>query len=145
MSKNLAALSYRKGMEDNLFSRYVDLAQEEGSPDEEALKKTAREYLQGDSSVLGAVSSYDFLKDENQGKKVYLCSGTACKMADTQEALKKTLCKTFKEEEIGEMVCLGRCHENSAFTFGQDNYSGLLGEAVTEIVAKGKTAPKDEY
>src|SRR5690606_6052 len=41
-----------------------------------------------------------------------------------QDKLKADLASHFKPEEIGEMACLGRCHENSAFYYNGHNYSG---------------------
>jgi NTE family protein len=50
-------------------------------------------------------------------KKVYVCNGTACVCAGTQEKVIATLKETFDADEIGHMTCLGRCHENAAFHY----------------------------
>src|SRR5690606_34162392 len=50
----------------------------------------------------------------------------------------------FKEEEIGEMCCLGRCHENSAFQISGKNYSGKAIDNLVEI-KKNKIAISDQY
>ena len=55
---------------------------------------------------------------------MYVCNGSACLTAGTQHKLKDQLLTHYSEDEIGEMCCLGRCHENNAFHTGQVNYSG---------------------
>ncbi len=124
MSKNITALSGRKGLTDNLFEKMGNLTEPEGILTKEDAAKLADEYLIGDASVYGASTFYDFTRPSNQGKKVFVCNGSACLCAGTQDALKAELGKHFKAEEIGEMCCLGRCHENSAFHYNGHNYSG---------------------
>jgi NADH-quinone oxidoreductase subunit F len=124
MSKNHSHLSGRQGLDNNLFEAYAKAAEAQGSPSLEDLEKLRDEFLVGKSSVYGAVSFYDFLRPENRGKKVYVCNGSACLTAGTQQKLKDQLLTQYSEEEIGEMCCLGRCHENNAFHTGQVNYSG---------------------
>ena len=124
MSKNHSHLSGRQGLDNNLFEAYAKAAEAQGSPSLEDLEKLRDEFLVGKSSVFGAVSFYDFLRPENRGKKVYVCNGSACLTAGTQHKLKDQLLTHYSEDEIGEMCCLGRCHENNAFHTGQINYSG---------------------
>ena len=124
MSKNHSHLSGRQGLDNNLFEAYAKAAEAQGSPSLEDLEKLRDEFLVGKSSVFGAVSFYDFLRPENRGKKVYVCNGSACLTAGTQHKLKDQLLTHYSEDEIGEMCCLGRCHENKAFHTGQSNYSG---------------------
>ncbi|MCB9038677.1 MAG: NAD(P)H-dependent oxidoreductase subunit E [Lewinellaceae bacterium] len=124
MSRNLTALSARKGLSHNLFERLGELSEKEGAPSGEQLRQLAEEFLMGPANLYGTASFYDFTRPENKGKQVYACNGTACQMAGTQEGLKTELKKHFKEEEIGEMSCLGRCHENAAFQYRGRNYSG---------------------
>ena len=93
MSENLSLLSARKGLKNNLFEELVKKAKPEGTPQPEDLRKLAKEYLMGDANLYGATSFYDFLKLENQGKKVYVCSGSACLLAGTQDELKGELLK----------------------------------------------------
>ena len=124
MSKNISELSGRKGLDKNLFEELSRAAEENGTPDAEALERIRNEFLVGKSTVFGTVSFYDFLKPENQGKKVYVCNGSACLCAGTQADLKNQLLQYFEEKEIGEMCCLGRCHENAAFWYNGRNYSG---------------------
>ncbi len=138
MSKNLSDLSRRKGLSKNLFEELGIAAEKTGTPDIADLEKIREEFLVGKSTVFGAVSFYDFLKPENKGKKVYVCNGSACMTAGTQNDLNKKLSSHFKAEEIGEMCCLGRCHENSAFNVNGLNYSG---NDINEIekIKKGTT------
>ncbi|HFA48510.1 MAG TPA: formate dehydrogenase [Bacteroidetes bacterium] len=124
MSKNITALSGRKGLTDNLFEKMGTLTEPEGILTDGDAKQLAEDYLIGDASVFGAASFYDFTRPENKGKKVYVCNGTACLCAGTQDKLKAELGQHFQPEEIGEMACLGRCHENSAFFYNGHNYSG---------------------
>jgi NADH-quinone oxidoreductase subunit F len=145
MSKNLTALSGRKGLENNLFERIGSLAEWDGAPAKEDLKNLAEEFLMGPASVFGAASFYDFTKPENKGKKVYVCNGTACLMSGAQPKLKSRLLGYFREEEIGEMTCLGRCHENSAFHFKGHNYSSQTAEAIHQIIKEEIYGGFDHY
>ncbi len=88
---------------------------------------------------------YDFLRPENQGKRAYVCNGTACVCAGTQEKVIDALKSEFKEEEIGHMTCLGRCHENSAFHYNGQNFSGNAISNLPEIVGKDNDQNKDKY
>ena len=130
MSNNLSELLGRKGVEESLFDKLGKLAQPDGAPDENTLAKLADEFLIGKANTFGTASFYDFLKSENKGKKVYVCNGTACLCAETQEKVMDTLQAKFKTDEIGHMTCLGRCHENSAFHYQGKNYSG---HAISEL------------
>ncbi|MFY0644978.1 MAG: NAD(P)H-dependent oxidoreductase subunit E [Bacteroidia bacterium] len=145
MSDNLSELSGRKGLENNLFEGLVNKAkQEQGSPSQESLKALADEFLIGDAITYGAATFYDFLKPENKNKEVYMCSGSTCLLAGTQDQLKKDLNTHFKDEEIGHMCCLGRCHENSAFHYKGNNYSAKSVEEIKDIV-ENKTISGDSY
>lgn len=124
MSKNLSELSGRKGLDKNLFEEYGNASAATGTPDLEDLERLREEFLVGKSTVYGAVSFYDFLRPENKGKKVYVCNGSACMTAGTQAKLHSKLQTAYSENEIGEMCCLGRCHENSAFHINGKNFSG---------------------
>ena len=139
MSKNLSYLSGRKGMDDNLFEKLGALSEETGTVAKEDIQQVAREYLMGDANIYGAASFYDFLKPENKNKKVYTCNGSVCKMAGTQDDLKEKLKGSFGDDEIGEMTCLGRCHENHAFQYNNTNYSGSDIDNLDEIVNKAKS------
>lgn len=124
MSKNLSELLGRKGLNNNLFDRLGTLSKEAGTPNLEDMKKLANEFLIGEANVYGTVSFYDFLKEENASKKVYICNGSACMTSGTQDKLRNELLKTYTADQIGEMSCLGRCHENQAYHLDGKNYSG---------------------
>lgn len=145
MSKNITSLSGRDGKEldDSLWDRLQHAAdQEGGSPADATLTAISKDFLIGEAMTYGAASFYDFLNKENQGKKAYVCNGSACLVAGTQQHVHDELRKHFKEEEIGHMCCMGRCHENGSFNVGGLNYSGSaiekVGELVKEVEAKKK-------
>lgn len=144
MSKNLSELSGRKGLRENLFEELGIAATETGTVSKQNIEKLADEFLMGKANVYGAATFYDFLRPENKGKKVYVCNGSSCLTAGTQDKLKDKLHSAFKEEEIGEMCCLGRCHENSSFHCNGHNYSG---NDINEITAikQGKVLLVDKY
>lgn len=146
MSKNLSELSGRKGLENNLFDQLGKLAQTSGTPSKESLEKLAKEFLIGNANTYGTATFYDFLRPENKNKKVYVCNGTACVCAGTQEKVLDKLKKNFKSEEIGHMTCLGRCHENSAFHYKGNNYSGnAIDNIKFEEKANNIPLVKDKY
>ncbi len=145
MPKNLSELSGRKGIVDSLFEKMGQAAVEEGTPSKEELGKLADEFLIGKANTYGAATFYDFMKPENKGKKVYVCNGSACLCAETQDGVKKELKKHFKEEEIGHMTCLGRCHENAAFHLGGYNYSGKAIKEIRSVIAENHKSSRDSY
>ena len=145
MSDNLSELLGRKGIQDNFFNKLGELAKPDGAPSEEAMAELAEEFLVGDANAFGTASFYDFLKPENKGKKVYVCNGTACVCAGTQEKVIETLGDKFSADEIGHMTCLGRCHENSAFHYNGKNYSGAAIGQLAEIIAAENNINQDNY
>jgi NADH-quinone oxidoreductase subunit F len=145
MSENLSALSGRKGLEDNLFEQLVEKSKVEGTPDNEELKALAKKYLMGEAITYGTASFYDFMKKEHEGVKVHVCNGSACLVAGTQDKVKGKLSRHFKDEEVGHMCCLGRCHENSAFNYNDTNYSGDAMNHLEDIVQKSDKDLSDNY
>jgi len=147
MSKNISSLSGRDGKEldDPLWERLQDAAEGSGTPDTKDLTRIADDFLIGEAITYGTSSFYDFLKKENQGKKVYICNGSACLVAGTQEKVHHELGRHFKAEEIGHMCCLGRCHENSAFNVGGLNYSGKAIDHLDEITSGKKRDGMDAH
>ncbi len=145
MSNNLSELLGRKGVEDGFFNKLGELAKPDGAPSDEAMEKLAEEFLIGKANAYGTASFYDFLKPENKGKKVYVCNGTACVCAGTQEKVIETLKETFDADEIGHMTCLGRCHENSAFHYKGKNYSGTSAENLKTILTSENDLNQDSY
>lgn len=144
MSTNLSELSGRKGLKENLFDKLGNLAQETGTPSKEDLEQLAEEFLIGNANTYGTATFYDFTKPENQGKKVYVCNGSACLCAGTQPGVIEELKKHYDADEIGHMTCLGRCHENGAFNLDGNNYSAKSSEEIATIVKEKKAAP-DTY
>lgn len=142
MSFNISELSGRKGLKENLFEKLGEAAKETGTVSVEDSNRLAKEFLIGTANTYGSATFYDFTRPENKGKKVYVCEGSACLCAGTQDALKEKLKGHFDESEIGMMYCLGRCHENSAFFYDGKNYSG---KAVDELaVGSGQSAVGSE-
>lgn len=139
MPENLSYLLGRKGLNKNLFEDLGIAAQDTGTPDAEVLEKLRKEFLVGKSTVYGTTSFYDFLRPENKGKKVYICNGSACLTAGTQDKIKEKILAEYPANEIGEMCCLGRCHENSSFHIGGKNYSGNDIDRLAEIKARAVT------
>lgn len=123
MSKNIRALSFRKGLEDNLFEKIVEQKNMHKDQSDDALQETADKFLIGKSVVLGTSTFYDFIKDENLKKKAFICNGTACLVSGKQEKVKEKLLNFFSEDEIGHVACIGHCHENSAVLYDNKTYS----------------------
>ncbi|MFT5126792.1 MAG: NADH:ubiquinone oxidoreductase subunit F (NADH-binding), partial [Rhodothermales bacterium] len=138
MSKNASYMSGRRGLENGLFEQLVESGKSDSGAANETYRQLAQDFMLGDATVLGTASFYDFLREENRGKKAYVCNGTACLVAGTQDAVHSKLREHFAEDEIGHVCCLGRCHENSSFQFGGDNYSGLSGDEIDSAIAGGK-------
>lgn len=144
MSKNLGELSGRKGLKNNLFEALGIAAASTGTPGRERMEELASEFIMGKANIFGTASFYDFLKEENKGKKVFICNGSSCMTAGTQERIREKLNNTFGEDEIGDMCCLGRCHENSAFNYNGRNYSGKAIEEIDKIKGQ-KSIVTDTY
>jgi len=148
MSINISELSGRKGLDQNLFEQIGLLAKETGSLSTAQLEELANEFLIGKANTYGSASFYDFTREENKGKKVYVCNGSACLCAGTQPDVHEKLKQHYKEEEIGDMCCLGRCHENSAFHIDGVNYSGNAIDHLAAVVLQKETdklTPNDTY
>lgn len=144
MSKNLSHLSGRKGLDYNLFEQLGITAKETGTPDLSEIKRLKDEFLFGTANIYGTVSFYDFLKEENKGKKIFICNGTSCMTAGTQPSVSDNIAQHFPSEEVGEMCCLGRCHENSSFHYNGQNYSGADIDMLHDIVHHEKKC-MDQY
>ncbi|MEP7196011.1 MAG: NADH-ubiquinone oxidoreductase-F iron-sulfur binding region domain-containing protein [Saprospiraceae bacterium] len=144
MSKNLSHLSFRKGLDKNLFEE-IGLATNHSELSHEKLKEIADEYIMGTANIFGVASFYDFTRSENNNKKIHVCNGSACLTARTQDKLKSELSTIFDSREIGEMCCLGRCHENSAFNYKGVNYSGNAINHLSEIIEGKYEDALDHY
>ena len=145
MSENLSELLGRKGLNENLFDELGRRAKPMGSPENEDLEALAEKFLVGTANTFGTASFYDFLKPENKGKSVYVCNGTACLCAGTQNTVVDSLKDHFADTEIGHMTCLGRCHENSAFHYHGKNYSGSAVNDLERIIDSDSNLNNDKY
>ncbi|MFP6776102.1 MAG: NADH-ubiquinone oxidoreductase-F iron-sulfur binding region domain-containing protein [PS1 clade bacterium] len=118
MSRNISLLSGKKHHKKSLFEKIAL------SPSQESDNKIAHEYNMGVSTIHSTKSFYDFLDKDFKTKKAFACIGSACLCRGTQDTVLNTLNDKFGSENVGEMVCLGRCYENSAFHYDGKNYSG---------------------
>ncbi len=135
MSRNISLLSGKKDDKNSLFGKISV------SPTEASDSKLAAEYNLGVSTVHSTKSFYDFLSEDFKSKKAYVCSGSACLCRGTQEVVADKLNQKFGEENVGEMICLGRCYENSAFNYNGENYSGDDINKLDQIIAGKHTSP----
>jgi len=135
MSRNISKLSGRKGLKDNLFKRMIDATKK--SKNGKEIKQLADEYHVGMSTIHGAESFYEFLRPEHKEKKAWICNGSACMCAGTQDKVRKKLSEKLGADKIGMMFCLGHCYETSSFHYNGHNYSGNDIDQIDEII-KGK-------
>ena len=141
-NKNIRNLSSRKELEENLFENIAEASQKENSKEE--LQGLAKKFMIDDSVVLGTSTFYDFTREENKNKKVHVCSGTACMVANSQNSLHKNLENHFDADEIGHAACVGRCHTNNAFMYDDKTYNASSSEEVENII-KNKTYQINDY
>ncbi|MCJ8329070.1 MAG: NAD(P)H-dependent oxidoreductase subunit E [Lentisphaeria bacterium] len=144
MPENLSRLAGRQGLDNNLFEKMGVMARDSGTPSSDDVSALAHEFLVGDASAYGTISFYDFLKEDNKGKSVYVCSGSCCMLAGTQDNLIDEIKKHVPADEIGHMCCLGRCHENGAFNYNGLNYSAQSADQI-EALFKGESSTSDTY
>ncbi len=130
MSQNISKLSGRKGLQDNLFEKVTSIGDECRIPNKEEMTALASDYNVGKATIYGTSTFYEFLDAEHISKSAYVCNGSACLCAGSQDAVQEKLAAKFGAENIGHMTCLGRCHENSAFHLNGNNYSG---EAINHL------------
>ncbi|MDC0533022.1 NAD(P)H-dependent oxidoreductase subunit E [Candidatus Pelagibacter sp.] len=141
MSKNISNLSGRIGLKDNLFKKISENSLSNSPKD---IKDIAKEYNLGVSTLHGAESFYEFLRPSHREKKAFVCNGSACMCAGTQEKLKETLKSKLGDDKVGEMFCLGHCYENKAFHYHGENYAGNDIEKIDQII-KGEKIDQDKY
>ncbi len=122
MSKNISNLSGRIGLKNNLFDKISQRSL--NSKNDEGISEIANEYKMGVSTIHGAESFYEFLRPSHREKKAFVCNGSACMCAGTQEPLKEKLQEKLGKDKVGEMFCLGYCYENHAFHYDGENYAG---------------------
>ena len=114
------------------------------SKNDQGMKELAEEYKMGISTVHGAESFYEFLRPSHREKKAFVCNGSACMCAGTQEHLKKKLKEKLGDDKVGEMFCLGYCYENNAFHYDGKNFAGKDINKIDEII-KGKEIEQDKF
>ena len=98
----------------------------------------------GVSTIHGAESFYEFLRPEHRAKKAFVCNGSACMCAGTQEPLKNKLKAKLGSDKVGEMFCLGYCYENHAFHYNGENYAGNDIEKIDQII-KGEEIIQEKF
>ena len=136
MSRNISLLSGKKDDKNSLFGKISV------SPNETSDAQLAGEYNLGVSTIHSTKSFYDFLSEDFKNKKAYVCTGSACMCRGTQEDVTQKLKSKFGQDAVGEMICLGRCYENSAFYYNGENYSGDDINQLDEIIdGKHKSIP----
>ena len=96
------------------------------------------------STIHGAESFYEFLRPAHRAKKAFVCNGSACMCAGTQDNLKKKLQDKLGKDKVGEMFCLGYCYENHAFHYNGENYAGNDIKKIDQIV-KGQTIVQEKF
>ena len=141
MSKNISNLSGKVGLKHNLFQKISDNVLKNHPKDN---KEIANEYNLGVSTVYGAESFYEFLRPAHREKKAFICNGSACLCAGTQDKLKQTLKAKLGDDKVGSMFCLGHCYENNAFHYNGENYAGKDIEKIDQIL-KGEKIKQDKF
>ena len=145
MSENLSLLSAKEGWSSALFESIRNTASLEPSVQQKKLQEIAARYLLGSANTRGTLSFYDHFNPDHKKKKIFICNGTACMVSGTQQNLKNRISNYIKESDIGEMCCLGRCHENAAFHYNGRNYSGNDAGKIEDILSDQGALLKDEY
>ncbi len=142
-NKNIRALSSRKGIDDNLFEKIAELSNINAP--QEQFQQLAKKFLIDDSVVLGTATFYDFLKPENRNKKIYVCNGTACMVANTQSDLQNQLEKHLTKDEIGHAACVGRCHSNNAVLYKGKTFSLTNDNELNNIINEADYQQENNY
>ena len=145
MSKNISKLSGRIGLRDNLFDEISrsSLNSDNGKGIKD-IKEIAEKYKVGVSTIHGAESFYEFLRPSHREKKAFVCNGSACMCAGTQEPLKEKLKEKLGNDKVGEMFCLGYCYENHAFHYDGKNYAGEDIKKIDQII-KGEEISQEKF
>jgi len=142
MSKNISKLSGKVGLKNNLFQKISERSLK--SNKDKDIKDLADEYNMGISTIHGAESFYEFLRPAHREKKAFVCNGSACMCARTQENLKKKLESKLGKEKVGHMFCLGHCYENNSFHYNGQNYAGEDINKIDQII-KGENIKQKKF
>ncbi|HSQ47102.1 MAG TPA: NADH-ubiquinone oxidoreductase-F iron-sulfur binding region domain-containing protein [Lutibacter sp.] len=141
-NKNIRSLSSRKELDDNLFENIADLSHKNAPKSD--FQELAKRFMIDDSVIAGTASFYDFTRESNRNKKIHVCSGTACMVANTQNKLHQQLENHFDKDEIGHAACIGRCHTNNAFMYNENTYSSS-NEKELESIIVNKNYQENKY
>lgn len=141
-NKNIRSLSSRKELDDNLFENIADLSYKNAPKSK--FQELAKRFMIDDSVIAGTASFYDFTRESNRNKKIHVCRGTACLVANTQNKLHKHLENHFNKDEIGHAACVGRCHTNNAFMYNENTYS-FSNEKELENIIVHKNYQENKY
>ena len=141
-NKNIRSLSSRKELDDNLFENIADLSHKNAPKSD--FQELAKRFMIDDSVIAGTASFYDFTRESNRNKKIHVCSGTACMVANTQNKLHQQLENHFDKDEIGHAACVGRCHTNNAFMYNENTYSSS-NEKELESIIVNKNYQENKY
>ena len=125
-------MSGRIGLKDNLFKQ---ISENSLSKEPKDIGEIAKKHNLGVSTLHGAESFYEFLRPSHREKKAFVCNGSACMCAGTQEPLKEKLKEKLGDDKVGEMFCLGYCYENHAFHYDGQNYAGNDINKIDEIIS----------
>lgn len=122
MSKNIRALSARQRDDKTLFEALTATAEQTGSPSAEQLRDLSKQRLVSSAALLGTSSFYDFLHENNRGKRAWVCNGTSCMLSGRQGKARHALSGCMSENEIGEVACLGHCYHAGAYWQGEQTF-----------------------
>ena len=142
MSKNLSQLAKRQGMDNTLFQKLV---LEENTETKASRKALAKEFLVGEAIIRGTASFYDFIEGDNANKAAYVCNGSSCLCAGTQNEVKQQLETEFGQGNVGHVTCLGRCAQNAAFQIEGENFSAADIDNLAAIAKESKTPSQEHY
>jgi len=119
VSKNISNLSGRIGLKDNLFKQISENTLSEKPQD---IKEIAKKHNLGVSTLHGAESFYEFLRPSHREKKAFVCNGSACMCAGTQEKLKDTLKEKHSMDDSNiAMASINLVIGNKAFFVNEDD------------------------
>lgn len=142
MSKNLSQLARRKSVDHTLFQELV-LSKAGQTP--QGKEKLAKAFLVGEAVVQGTASFYDFIDGDNANKQAYVCNGSSCLCAGSQDKVIDKLSEQFGKENVGHVTCLGRCAQNHAFQIQGNNFSADDIDNLASIAKDPKTQSKEHY
>jgi NADH-quinone oxidoreductase subunit F len=138
MSRNLRALSGRHRSGRTLFEALTEAAAESGTVSDEQLKVLSHEWRISTASLLGAASFYDFLRRENESKRAYLCTSTACRLSGRQAESRGKL-KNVPVKEIGRTTCVGHCYRGGGYRLGEATFDAGDGGSIPFASHAAKT------